>query len=365
MTSRTIWPLPKIEYLSLANYIESRPSALLTTPSQWARLGDTLKLPLVVQAEPEQYDAAFIDYLAQNVPSVVEVIYAVGDDPLIGAAKLVAYQNKLPLVIVPTELGSDQMLEAHVERVDDETLMTFHTGAAKRVLVDWEIILAADPHRRAGIVADMLSIVTGLLDWRYAAKLKRTAVNQDFVPWVAQLSATLAQQTIKLADEIGRGEVAALQTLLDLASLSVQLAHQLGHSRQQEGTEHYFAFALEKQGASASHAECLAPGILLASALHKQDPSALRETLEKVGIRLDQLRPSDLQFAVNDLAGFSLANDLPYAIAHDVDPYSDDLQAALKLAGLPLETGGWTAAQVANPSAAGGETGQHPPTEQS
>src|SRR5690606_11189315 len=119
-----------------------------------------------------------------------------------------------------------------------------YTGAAEKVIVDWEIIQAADPHRRAGLIADLISIVTGLLDWRHAAKLRRTGPNEPLVPWAAGVSAGLASEAIKRAEAIGRGEVEALSTLLDLASVSVQLANQLGHARQQEGSEHYFAMAL-------------------------------------------------------------------------------------------------------------------------
>jgi glycerol-1-phosphate dehydrogenase [NAD(P)+] len=297
---------------------------------------------VVVQAEPDRTDNEFLDYLAENVPSLVEAIYCVGSGTVVTIAKVVAHKRDLPLVIIPTELDTDQILEGHAELMDnDGIIINVMTGPAERIIVDWDVIQAAEPHKRAGVVADMLAIVTGLLDWRYAAKLKRTAPDQQFVPWAAGIAAGLASHTIKIADAIGRGEVEALRTLLDLTSVSVQLANQLGHARQQEGTEHYLAFALQKLGVHASHAECLGPGILLTSALHSQDPSALRDALEKAGVRLDQLRPADIQVALNDLQGFVLANDLPYCIAHEIEPLSDRWQKALEIAKIAGDTGGW------------------------
>lgn len=344
----TIYPLPQIEYQSLADLQENRPTALITNAHDWGRVGNLLSLPIVVQAEPERVDVDFFNYLSDNVPSVVEVVYAVGSTHQIIIGKIIAHNNKLPLVIIPTELDSDQMFEPHVELLIDGVISNLHTGAAERLIVDWSVIQAADPHRRAGMVADMLSVVTGLMDWRFATQQRRTSPDEAFVPWAAGIAAQLATQTIKIAEAIGQGKIEALRTLLDLTSLSVQLASQLGHARQQEGTEHYLAFALQKQGVKVSHAEALGPGILFTSALHNQDPTALKDALQKAGIRLDQLRPADVQLAVQDLPMFVQANNLPYAIAHELDPLSEKVQKALEVAGLTAPESGWVLGDTAN-----------------
>jgi glycerol-1-phosphate dehydrogenase [NAD(P)+] len=354
---KIIWSVPQIEYRSLASVQEGRPLALIVDPQSWARVSNLLSLPVVVQAEPDRLDQDFLAYLSDNVPSLVEVVYVVGSGIPMSVGKIIAHNNNLPVVVIPTELDSDQLLEAHVELMTNGIITTVHTGAPEKIIVDWEVIRSAEPYRRAGMVADMLAIVTGLLDWRHAAKLKRTAADQPFVPWAAGIAAGLASHTIKIADAIGRGEVEALQNLLDVTSVSVQLANQLGHARQQEGTEHYFAFALEKNGVRASHAECLGPGILLTSALHSQDPSALRDALLKSGIRLDQLRPADIQLAITELPSFVMANDLPYGIAHELDPYSDMVQQALQMAGIMAGTGGWTMGSTGGMAPVQGSTG--------
>ncbi len=90
-----------------------------------------------------------------------------------------------------------------------------------------------------------------------------------------------------------------------------------------------------------THAEALGPGILFTSALHNQDPAALREALLKAGIRLDQLRPADVVLAVQDLPHFARANDLPYALAHELDYTSERVQKALTVAGFDLSDTGW------------------------
>jgi glycerol dehydrogenase-like iron-containing ADH family enzyme len=211
---KTIWSLPEIRYTSLSDLSEERPVAILSDTASWDRVGSSISLPVVVQAEPDRTDSEFLDYLAENVPALVEAIYAIGSGQVITIARVVAHKRGLPLVIIPTELDTDQILEGHAELMDNDGILTnVMTGPAERIVIDWDVIQAADPHRRAGVVADMLAIVTGLLDWRYAAKQKRAAPDQQFVPWAAGIAAGLASHTIKIADAIGRGEVEALRTL--------------------------------------------------------------------------------------------------------------------------------------------------------
>jgi len=90
----------------LSSIQESRPAALITQAAAWANVGKRFQLPLIIQAEPNRDDNDFYEYLASNLPSPVQVIYAVGDGITIDAAKIVASRNKKPLVIIPTAITS-------------------------------------------------------------------------------------------------------------------------------------------------------------------------------------------------------------------------------------------------------------------
>jgi glycerol dehydrogenase-like iron-containing ADH family enzyme len=191
------------------------------------------------------------------------VVYVLGTGVPLTAGKLVANQNKLPLVIVPTSISSDEIFEPHVTLPAQGLLHRSETGPANEVIIDWSVIEAAPIYERASGIVDVLAIVTALLDWRYAAKLNRNTPEQQFSQWGAGVAAGLATQAIKSAREIGEGKIEALRTLVDLLMMSVQLANQLGHDRHEEGTEHYLAFSLGNQGAHFNHAEAVGPGILL------------------------------------------------------------------------------------------------------
>jgi glycerol-1-phosphate dehydrogenase [NAD(P)+] len=329
-----IWNLPKVSVRSLDKVEEHRPTALITSPEAWLPLGSVLRLPLVVQAEPSNITPAFLIQMAQQIPKQVEVIYCVGTGVPLTAAKVIASAKKLPLIVVPDALDSDELVEAHITLPAEGLLNQIDTGPATELIIDWDVIQGAPKHKRGAAIVDILAITTALLDWRYATRMSKNPPNQKFVPWAGFVAAQLGSQAVKSARDIGEGSLEGLRTLLDLVMVSVQLASQLGHDRHQEGTEHYFAFSMENQGVRALHSELVGAGILFASALHEQDPTSLREALTYAGINVDKLRISDIRLAINDLPAFSVTNGLPFARSHDLDPLSQAVNQALELAGI-------------------------------
>lgn len=333
----TIWPLPRIEIRELSSVTETRPTALLTGGPAWASASQFLNLPLVIQAEPHKADHEFFRMLASDMPPQVEVIYAVGGGLASDAAKYIGWANKLPVVTVPTALSVDGFFTSLVAVREEGTVHYVATGPAETIIIDWEIIRNAPPHIRGTGICEILSIVTGLLDWQYAAKNNRNTPDTRFLPWAAGLAAGVAQQAFKIAQGVGQGRVDALKNLLDLMCQEVQLTNQLGHNRPQEGSEQFFAYAIEPRtssGYGVPYADLIGPGILVAAALHGQDVSQLRDTIESTGTRLDQLRPGDIVDTLRILPEYVRRHNLPYTILNDFDPTPEKISNVLAQTGL-------------------------------
>jgi len=342
-----VWPLPRITYQPLGAVEETRPVALLTTEDTWAVLGDQLKLPVFIQAEPERYDRELFDYLADNLPSRVEAIYVVGQGAPLDAGKIIAARQRRPLVIVPTALDSDAALSpvALVEETLDgqRRQIEIETGPASEVVIDWDVLRAAPDEQRAAAIVDVLSIVTGLLDWRLSAQKGKNPRNERFAPWAATVAAGLAAQAIKQAPALSQGRDNALETLLHLLLMTVQLGNQLGHRRASQGGEHYLARILATQTEDRlPHCELVGPCLLFVAALHRQDVTALRDTLQHAGVRLDQPRATDFALTLDHLPESIGALGLPYSILNELNPTSDEVSEALNAAGLAVARDTWT-----------------------
>ena len=130
-----------------------------------------------------------------------------------------------------------------------------------------------------------------------------------------------------------------MRNLLDLICVEVQLTNQLGHNRPQEGSEQYFAYAIEPKAARGTgipYADLVGPGILIAAALHKQNIAPIRDTLLSAGVRLGQLKRDDVIETLNSLPEYVKEHDLPYSIIHDMDLSSQEVRDLINTTGLDL-----------------------------
>lgn len=335
----TIWPLPRIETRELHTIKENRPTALLTGKEAWRAVGTLVNLPLVIQAEPHTADRGFLDMLVEGLPPQVEVIYGVGGGLASDVAKYIGWKHNLPVVVVPTALSVDGFFTALVAVRESGTVQYETTGPAESVIIDWDVVSSAPAHLRGTGIAEILSIVTGILDWKYAAERNKTTPDTRFQPWAAGLAAGIAQQAFKIAKAVGDGRIDALQNLLDLICMEVQLTNQLGHNRPQEGSEQYFAYAIEPTVArerGIPYADLVGPGILISAALHGQDIVPIRNTLVSAGIRLGQLKPDDIIDTLKNLQSYVIQHDLPYSIVHDLDLNNERVTELISTTGLDI-----------------------------
>lgn len=333
----TIWNMPRIELTDLSRIREQRPAALLTGKRSWQAVNTMVKLPVVVQAEPENAEQSYLDSLADAMPKQVQAIYAVGGGLVADSAKYIGYKRKLPVVLIPTALSVDGFFTPIVSLRDASVGTYVETGPAERVLIDWDVVSAAPAHIRGAGIVELLSIVTGLLDWRYAAEKGKNPLEERFQPWAAALAAGIAQQAFRIAKGVGEGQVQALRELLDLICMEVRLTTQIGHTRPQEGSEQFFAQALQPRIATRGkkpYAELLGPGILLAMALHNQDVNPIRDTMLSAGIRLNGVDAQDITDTLITLPQFVKDNKLPYSILNDVTITADKARELLTTTGL-------------------------------
>lgn len=338
-TIETIWNLPRIELRELNTVTETRPAAVLTGNRSWDAVGSLLDLPTVVQAEPYTARYNVLEDLAANLPEQVQVVYGVGGGLVCDVAKYVAWKNGLPSVIIPTTLSVDGFFTSLVAVRKDNVVYYENTGPAEKVIVDMQVVANAPKHIRGTGIVEILSMTTGLLDWQYAAKKNKNTYLERFQPWAAGIAAGIAQQAYKIAKGVGEGRPEALRNLLDLICVEVQLTNQLGHNRPQEGSEQYFAYAIEPKAARGTgipYADLVGPGILIAAALHKQNIAPIRDTLLDAGVRLGQLKRDDIIETLTLLPDYVQEHNLPYSIVHDMDLSNQEVRDLIATTGLDL-----------------------------
>ena len=306
---------------------ETRPVALVTSGPAWQAVEGKLRLPVAWRREATRATLEHWDQLMQDLRG--EVVYAVGGGLPADAAKYIAARKSLPLVCIPTALSVDAFFTwASGIRVDG-CVQYIETKPPETLVADLEVIAKAPPSIRAAGICDVLSIATGSWDWKFAEERGENPPGMEYVPYAGQAASAIYQGALDCAEAAGRGDPAGLKQLLDCLALEVQLTNQLGHSRPEEGSEHYFTYAAENEtGPGWPHADLLGVGILVMLALQGQDADRVRQALWAAQVPLGRIPEATIRKVLRGLPEYCRAHRLPYGIAHEL---SEERLSALDL----------------------------------
>ncbi len=311
-----IWPLPQIQECPFADWEEDRPISVVTTAAAWAAVQPLLAhLTVTSQIEITVADAAAWQALSPAVQGTA--LYAVGGGLAVDAAKFLACAHGLPLICLPTALSVDAFFTWASGVREAGCVRYLPTKPPDLVLLDYAVLAAAPSSIRAAGICDVLSIATGSWDWRFAEEKGQNSPAMRYVAWADRTAATILDAAIECAEAAGRGDRAGLKQLVDCLALEVQLCNQLGHSRPEEGSEHYFAYAVENVlGKGLPHGDLVGPGIVLMAEAQGLQVAQLRRALDACSVPLNRIPPAVVEQTLATLPAYVQQHALPFGIAH-------------------------------------------------
>ena len=316
---RTIWNLPKVLFQPFESIEDDREIALVCSAAAFAAVADRLRgVSFVSRIEPLQADLAHWDALLPDVRG--EVIYAVGGGLAVDAAKYFAIKHELPLVSLPTALSVDAFLTWASGVRREGCVYYIETKPPEILIVDFEVLAYAPASIRAAGICDVLSIATGSADWRLAHEHGKNPPHAPYIRYADDAAAAILAGALECAEAAGRGDAEGLKQLLDCLALEVQLCNQLGHSRPEEGSEHYFAYAVENvMGKGLPHGDLVGPGILVIAALQGLDWLPLKRALQACNIPLTNIPEPVIRATLAELPAYATRHGLAWGIAHTLE----------------------------------------------
>lgn len=313
-----VWMLPKIEYMPFSALEEKREVALVTSTPAWNAVQGLLKLNIVWRYEAQEAEETLWKTASQTLRG--DVVYAVGGGLSVDVAKYMAAQHNLPLVCLPTVLSVDAFLTWASGIRREGCVYYIETKPPDRLIVDFAVLSSAPESVRAAGICDVLSIATGLWDWRFAHERGKNPANMAYIPYVDAAAAAILQGSLDCAEAAGQGDPDGLKHLLDCLALEVQLCNLIGHSRPEEGSEHYFAYSVENtMGKGLPHGDLVGPGIVLIAGLQGQDVSPLKRALHDCRIPLTKIPEKVIYDTLLALPHYARQHNLAYGIAHELD----------------------------------------------
>lgn len=302
--------------MSFGEISEQRKTAVVTTEPAWGVVKAGLDINIAVEMIIQKATLPYWEGLINQITDC-KVVYAVGGGLAVDAAKYLAVKNDLPLVCLPTALSVDAITAWSSAIREAGCVKYIPTKPPDLLILDFEIIANAPAGIRAAAICDLLSIATGSWDWKYAHQRNENPPEMSYIPYIDEIAQSILSGTIDCAQAAGAGDEKGLRQLMDCINLETQLLNQIGHARPEEGSEHYFAYAVEnKVGEGKSHASLVCPGILLMAALQGQDIAPLKRVMQQCHIPLDTIPQDQIMETLRELPNYVREHDLPYGIAH-------------------------------------------------
>lgn len=311
--------LPFVQLMPFAEIEEKRNVLLVTSAPAWNVVKDSLRgLNITATIEVTEATTEFWDNLQLPITNQqFEVVYSVGGGLTADAAKYIAAKLNLPLVVLPTALSVDAFITAASGIRKDGCVYYIETKVPERLILDLETIAKAPAFIRAAGITDVMSIATGAWDWKFAHEQGKNPAGMQFIPWVYDNAQSILSGVLDCAEAAGRGDVDGLKTLYDCLAMEVQLCNQVGHSRPEEGSEHYFAYAVENEmGHGLPHGDLVGPAILLIAKLQGQDITPLEKALKACNVPLNNIPQDMIDRTLKNLPDYSRKHNLSFGIAH-------------------------------------------------
>ena len=202
-------------------------------------------------------------------------VVGVGGGRILDTGKVVAFENRIPFISVPTAASHDGIASPQASlKADKPTSVQVHCPLG--VIADTKIISKAPRRLLASGCGDAISNYTAVLDWQLAHREK----GEYYGDYASALSSMSAEIVMKNAGHIYENISILVEALIS-SGVAIGIA---GSSRPASGAEHMFSHTLDMVCEKpALHGEQCGVGSIITAHLHGADWMRVRDSLKKCG----------------------------------------------------------------------------------
>ena len=287
----------------------------------WSAVVDRVASPVTV-VDAHDMELAKLDLdVEHTADDGAEVVVGFGGGTALDTAKYLAWKRGLPLVQIPTITSVDAGFTDAIGVRSDGRVRYVGRIVPEEVVLDIDLIRSAPARLNRAGIGDVLSCHTGLHDWRSAVDAG------EGVPWNdagAALGEALLAELDSVIVDIRECTPEGIRWLADCYRRIGAACAALGHSRFEEGSEHFWAYAYEHTtGVHHVHGELISFAVVALAHVQDNDPEFAHRVASQAGVRAhpDDLGISRAEFVDNlvGLRDYSHAEGLDVGVADLTD----------------------------------------------
>jgi glycerol-1-phosphate dehydrogenase [NAD(P)+] len=235
----------------------------------------------IVAEELDQPATVIADFCASELRCIhaavrdddVQYVVGVGGGRILDGGKVVAFENKIPFISVPTAASHDGIASPQAS-LKTEKPVTVQVHCPLGVIADTRIISKAPKRLLAAGCGDAISNYTAVLDWQLAHEEKK----EYYGDYASALSSMSAEIVMKNGDKVYKNISILIEALIS-SGVAIGIA---GSSRPCSGSEHLFSHTLDLIcDKPALHGEQCGVGTIIMAYLHGAEWKRVRSALKK------------------------------------------------------------------------------------
>lgn len=261
------------------------PYSVVVNDPPWSSLSSLVPTPVdVIRAW--DMDTNHLASVAQNGCGG-DVIIGIGGGTAMDTAKFLAWKLNRPFIQVPSIVSVDAgFTDAVGVRVNGNVTYIGNVRPEK-VVLDLSLVQSAPKHLNRAGIGDIVSCSTGLFDWHFAVQ---RGMGHKWDAALAKLGTSLLSDLQIQSGEISHVTGPGVRFLAEsYRSIGAACAF-AGHSRFEEGSEHFWAYAYESITKSHPvHGEIISFAVVVMSHLQDADSCGALQLISECGVRAHPL----------------------------------------------------------------------------
>jgi len=292
LKTRSVNNIPLIQWSSVRNLEIDSNSLVITSQSAQkvfeANSKYRLQNCIYVNGSSSKAISRLKEY---TIPRKANTAYLIGGGQVMDVGRLLAHHWDLKVICIPTLISTDAFLVDCTGVRKSGCVSYLKTKRAEKVIIDFDLFSKLTSQLFSVGCGDVLSIFTGLNDWKYVNTQDKISSEEIYQTDIAMIAQAILDGLISQKDEIKHKSINGLKSIVDALAMEVQLCNLYGNSRPEEGGEHFFAYCIENKMPHFLHGEMVTFGVLLTGFIQKQDIKPIKKFADSVGLNY---KPSGL-----------------------------------------------------------------------